>query len=108
MDFVIGLPKMTKGYDFIWVIVDRLTKSAHFLPIKKTYPLNRFVRIYIEEIMKLHGVPSSIVSDQDPRFTSHFWGGLHEVLGSQLKFSTTFIHRQMVSQRELLGLSRTC
>ena len=61
MDFVMGLPSMTRGYDAIWVIVDRVTKSAHFLPIKKTYPLNRFVRIYIEEILKLHGVPISIV-----------------------------------------------
>ena len=71
-------------------LVDRLTKSAHFLPIKKTYPLNRFARIYMEEIVKLHGVPASIVSDRDPRFTSHFWGALHEELGSQLNFSRAF------------------
>ena len=67
-----GLPRTSRGYDSIWVIVDRLTKSAHFLPIKKTYPLNKFARIYIEEIVKLHGVPASIVSDQDPRFTFYF------------------------------------
>ena len=72
------------------MIIDYLTKSAHFLSIKKTYPLNRFARIYIEEIVKLHGVPSNIVSDRDPHFTSHFWGALHEALGSQLKFSTMF------------------
>ena len=78
MNFVMGLPRMTRDYDAIWVIVDSLTKSAHSLPIKKTYPLNRFVRIYIEDIVKLHGVPSSIVSYRDPRFTSHFWGALHE------------------------------
>ena len=81
------------------MIVDRLTKSAHFLPIKKTYPLNRFTRIYIKEIAKLHGVPSSIVSDRDPCFTSHFWGPLHKIVGSQLKFSTTF-HPQKDSQSE--------
>ena len=63
MNFVMGLPKTTRGYDSIWVIVDHLTKLAHSLPIKKTYPLNRFARIYIEKIMKLHGVPASIVSD---------------------------------------------
>ena len=63
MDFVMGLLRTTRGYDAIWVIVDRLTESAHFLSIKKTYPLNRFTRIYIEEIVKLHGVPASIVSD---------------------------------------------
>ena len=85
-----GLPRMTRGYDVIWVIINRLTKSAHILLIKKTYPLNRFGRIYIEEIVKLYIVPSSIVSDQEPHFTSHFWGALHEVLGSQLKFSIAF------------------
>ena len=73
---------MTRGYDSIWVIVDRLTKSAHFLPIKKTYPLNRFARISIEEIVKLHGIPASIVSDRNPHFTSHFLGALHKALGS--------------------------
>ena len=99
MDFVMGLPRTSKGYDSIWVIVDHLTKSAHFLPIKKTYPLSRFARIYIEEIVKLHGVPASIVSDRDPQFTSHFWGALHEALGSQLKFSTAF-HPQTDGQSE--------
>ena len=72
MDYVMGLPRMTRGYDAIWVIVDRLTKSAYFLPIKNIYPLNRFARIYIKEIVKLHSVPASIVSDRDPRFTSHW------------------------------------
>jgi len=90
MDFVMGLPRISRGYNSIWMIVDRLTKSANFLPIKKTYPLSRFARIYIEEIVKLHGVPASIVSDRDLRFTSHFWGALHEALRSQLKFSTAF------------------
>ena len=82
MDFVMGLLRMTRDYDSILVIVNRLTKSAHFLPIKKTYPLNRFARVYIEEIVKLHRVPTNIVSDRDSRFTSHFWGALHEALGS--------------------------
>ena len=63
MDFMMGLPRMTRGYDVIWVIVDRLTKSAHFLAIKKTYSLNKFARIYIEKIVKIHDVPSNIVSD---------------------------------------------
>jgi len=72
MDFVSGLPRTVKGCDAIWVVVDRLTKSAHFLPIKKTYPLNRLAKLYVEEMVRLHGVPSSIVSDQDPHFTSHF------------------------------------
>ena len=66
MDFVMGLLRTTRGYDAIWMIVNHLTKSAHFLPIKKTYPLNRFARIYIEEIVKLHGVPVSIVLIEIP------------------------------------------
>ena len=80
-----GLPIITRGYDAIWVIVDRLTKSAYFLPIKNIYPLNRFARIYIEEIVKLHGVLASIVSNRDPRFTSYFWRASYEALGSQVE-----------------------
>ena len=90
MDFVSGLPRTVKGYDAIWVVVDRLTKSTHFLPIKKTYPLNHLAKLYVEEVVRLHGVPSSIVSHRDPRFTSHFWGALQDALGTKLKFSTTF------------------
>ena len=73
MDFVTGLPSTPKGHDAIWVIVDRLTKSAHFVPINISFPVPRLVEIYIQTIVKLHGVPSSIVSDRDPRFTSDFW-----------------------------------
>ena len=74
MDFVMGLLRTTRGYDAIYVIVNRLTKLAHFLPIKNTYLLNRFARIYIEEIVRLYSVPSNIVLDRDSRFTSHFLG----------------------------------
>ena len=70
MDFVIGLPRTQAGYDAIWVIVDRLTKSAHFLAIRNNFSLDRLAELYISEIVKLHGVPVSIVSDRDPRFTS--------------------------------------
>ena len=72
MDFVSGLPRTAKRYDAIWVIVDHLTKSAHFLPIKKTYPMIHLAKMYIEEIVRLHRIPSSIVSDRDPCFTPHF------------------------------------
>ena len=71
-DFVVGLPKSLQGYDLVWVIVDRVTKSAHFLRVKVNYPLNKLAKLYIQEIVRLHGVPSSIVSDRDPKFTSHF------------------------------------
>ena len=67
-----GLPRTLGGYDAIWVIVDRLTKSAHFLAIRNNFSLNRLTELYVDEIVKLHGVPVSIVSDRDPRFTSRF------------------------------------
>jgi hypothetical protein len=77
MDFVVGLPKAPSGQDAIWVIVDRLTKSAHFLPIKITHSLEKLADLYVREIVRLHGVSISIVSDRDPRFTSRFWEKLH-------------------------------
>ena len=72
MDFVVGLPSIHVGYDAIWMIVDRLNKSTHFLAIRNNFSLNRLAELYINEIVKLHGVLVSIVSDQDPRFTSRF------------------------------------
>ena len=72
MDFVSGLPRTRAGFDAIWVIVDRLTKSAHFLPIRMTYTLEELARLYIKEIVRLHGVPATIISDRDPHFTSRF------------------------------------
>ena len=72
MDFVTHLPRTPQGHDDVWVIVDRLTKSVHFLAVRMTFTLERFYRLYIREIIRLHGVPLSIVSDRDPRFTAHF------------------------------------
>jgi adenylosuccinate synthase len=69
MDFVTSLPKTVTGLDAVWVMVDRLTKSAHFLPIKTTYDMTRLAKEYVSEIVRLHGVPVSIISDRDPRFT---------------------------------------
>ena len=87
-------------------------KLAHFLPIEKTFPLNRLAKLYIEEIVRLHGIPASIVSNRDPRFTSRFWGALHKALGTQLKFSTAF-HPQTNRQtkqtiRTLEDMLRPC
>lgn len=73
MDFVWALPKTSKSFDSIWVIVDQLTKSAHFVPIKTGMSVVKLAEIYIEQIVRLHGIPSSFVSDRDPRFTSKFW-----------------------------------
>ena len=72
MDFVTGLPLTLGKHDSVWVIVDRLTKSAHFLPVKTSYNAEQLARIYIREIVRLHGVPISIVSDRGAQFTSHF------------------------------------
>nr|GFC43076.1 putative polyprotein [Tanacetum cinerariifolium] len=78
MDFVIGLPQTQRRHDAIWVVVDRLTKSAHFLPIRKNYSVSRLAEIFQQEIVPLHGTPSAIVSDRDPRFASRFWKGLQK------------------------------
>ncbi|XP_073153948.1 uncharacterized protein [Henckelia pumila] len=83
----------------IWVIVDRLTKSAHFLPVRTNFPMNQYAELYIREIVRLHGVPARIVSDRDSRFTSCFWGSLHRGLGKKLAFSTVF-HPQRDGQSE--------
>nr|GEU69664.1 putative reverse transcriptase domain-containing protein [Tanacetum cinerariifolium] len=84
MDFVTKLPKTANGYDTIWVIVDRLTKSAHFLPMRKTDPIEKLMKLYMKEVVTRHGVPVSIISDRDSRFTSLFWKALHKDLGTRL------------------------
>jgi len=99
MDFVTSFPNTPKGHDAIWVIVDKLTKSAHFIPININFPVSQLAEIYIREIVKLHGVPSSIVSYRDPRFISRFWKSLHEALGSQLRLSSAY-HPQTDGQSE--------
>ena len=99
MDFITKLPKCSSGYDTIWVIVDRLTKSAHFIPIKESYKMERLARIYIQEVVRLHGVPVSIISDRDSRFTSRFWQSLQKALGTQLDMSTAY-HPQTDGQSE--------
>ena len=90
MDFVTHLPRTPQRHDAVWVIVDRLTKSAHFLAVRMTFTLERFCRLYIREIVRLHGVPVSIVSDRDPRFTAHFWKRFQKAKGTRLTKSTTF------------------
>ncbi|KAL4017062.1 hypothetical protein IC575_024736 [Cucumis melo] len=102
MDFITGLPKTLKGYTVIWVVVDRLTKSAHFVPGKSTYTASKWGQLYMTEIVRLHGVPVSIISDRDARFTSKFWKGLQLALGTRLDFSTAF-HPQTDGQTERLN-----
>ena len=99
MDFVSGFPRTSKGHNSVWVIVDRLTEAAHFLAVKTTDTLVTLSRLYIEEIVRLHGVPLSIISGRDPRFVSQFWKSLQQALGTQLKFIMTF-HPQTNGQSE--------
>ncbi|GJS59354.1 putative reverse transcriptase domain-containing protein [Tanacetum coccineum] len=99
MDFVTKLPKTSTGQDTIWVIVDRLTKSAHFLPMKETDSMEKLTRQYLKEVVSRHGVPVSIISDRDSKFTSHFWKSLNEALGTQLDMSTAY-HPQTDGQSE--------
>ncbi|KAM1370587.1 hypothetical protein ACFX2F_041029 [Malus domestica] len=99
MDFVYKLPRTRNGFDGIWVIVDRLTKSAHFIPVREKYPLNKLAKLFITKIVKYHGVPVNIISDRDPRFTSKFWVAFQEALGTQLLYSTAY-HPQTDGQSE--------
>jgi hypothetical protein len=112
MDFIMGLPKTQRRYDSIWVIVDRLTKVAHFIPIKTTYTRPQLAELYISRIVCLHGVPKKIVSDRGTQFTSKFWERLHESMDMKLNFSLAY-HPQADGQMEqvnqvLEDMLRTC
>ena len=99
MDFVVGLPIKMGKYDSIWVIVDRLTMSAQFILVKVTYNAVKLAKLYISEVLRLHGVPLSIISDRGTQFTSKFWKTLHAELGTRLDLSTAF-HPQTDGQSE--------
>nr|GFA41715.1 hypothetical protein [Tanacetum cinerariifolium] len=99
MDFVTKLPRTSSGHDTIWVIVDRLTKSAHFLPMHQDYKMDKLARLYLNEIVARHGVPISIISDHDSHFTSRFWQLLQEALGTKLDMSTAY-HPQTNGQMD--------
>ncbi|WVZ84812.1 LOW QUALITY PROTEIN: hypothetical protein U9M48_031799 [Paspalum notatum var. saurae] len=99
MDFIVGLPRTQKGYNSIWVVVDRLTKVAHFIPVNTTYTGARLAELYIYRIVCLHGVPKKIISDRGSQFTSRFWEQLHDSLDTKLRFSTAY-HPQTDGQTE--------
>jgi hypothetical protein len=99
MDFIVGLPHTRDGYDSIWVIVDRLTKVAHFIPVKTTYSGAQLAELYMSRIVCLHGVPKKIVSDRGTQFTSCFWKRLHESMDTKLNFSSSY-HPQTDGQTE--------
>jgi hypothetical protein len=90
MDFISGIPRSEKGHDSIWVIVDRLTKSAHFIPVGIDYRPHQYAQIYLNQIVHLHGVPRTIVSKCGPQFTACFWECLHKELGTNLVRSSAY------------------
>jgi len=97
MDFVVGMPRTQRHHDAIWVIVDRLSKFAHFLAIKTIFNAKQLAELYIREIVRLHGIPLSIVSDRDTKFASRFWLGFQTAMGTEVHLSTAF-HPQMDGQ----------
>jgi hypothetical protein len=99
MDFIMGLPKTQSGYDSIWAVVDRLSKVAHFIPVKTTYKGSKPAELYIARIVCLHGVPKKIVSDRGTQFTLMFWEKLHESMDTKLNFSSAY-HPQTDGQTE--------
>ncbi|GJT80510.1 putative reverse transcriptase domain-containing protein [Tanacetum coccineum] len=99
MDFVTKLPRTQSGNDTIWVIVDRLTKSAHFLPMRETDPMDKLARLYLKEVVTRHGIPVSIICDRDPRFTSNFWRSFQKAMGTRLDMSTAY-HPETDGQSE--------
>ena len=90
MDFIAVLPMTWRQHNSIMVVVDKLTKAAHFIPVKSTYETGDIAKIFMKEIFKLHGLPKAIVSDRDVKFTSKFWKGLFAGLRTKLNFSTAY------------------
>nr|GEV04179.1 reverse transcriptase domain-containing protein [Tanacetum cinerariifolium] len=99
MDFITKLPRTSSKHDSIWVIVDRLTKSAHFLAVREDYKTEKLARLYINEIVARHGMPVSIIFDRDNYLTSRFWQSLQKALGTRLDLSTTY-HPETDGQSE--------
>ncbi|GKE77848.1 putative reverse transcriptase domain-containing protein, partial [Tanacetum coccineum] len=99
MDFVTKLPKSSQGYATIWVIVDRLTKSEIFVPMRETNPMDKLARMYLKEVVTRHGIPLSIICDRDPRLALNFWRSLQNALGTSLDMSTAY-HPQIEGQSE--------
>jgi hypothetical protein len=90
MDFIIDLPRTTKQLDFIMVVVEKLTKSTHFIPVKSMHNATNIVYIFMSEVVRIHGVAKTIVSDRDSKFTLNFWKGLFKGFGTNQNFSTTY------------------
>jgi IS30 family transposase len=90
MDFIVGLPLTARKKDSIWVIVDRLTKTAHFIAVHTTYSMQQYAELYMDQIVHLHGIPKTIISDRGTQFVARFWEQLHETLGTKLICSSSY------------------
>jgi transposase InsO family protein len=102
MDFIVGLPLIARKKDSIWVIMDRLTKTAHFIAVRTTYSVHQYAEIYMEQIVRLHGIPKTIISDRGTQFVARFWEQLHEFLGTKLIRSSRY-HPQTDGQTEKIN-----
>jgi len=102
MDFIVGLPNTSRRHDSIWVIVDRLTKTALFIPVHTTYNAKRYAEIYLDRIVCLHGVPKTIIYDRGTQFVARFWEQLQESLGTKLIRSSAY-HPQTDGQTERIN-----
>ncbi|MCO5610235.1 hypothetical protein L7F22_064471 [Adiantum nelumboides] len=102
MDFIFGLPKTSSGNESIWTIVDRFSKQAHFIPVRKQITGEQMAKIFLVTVFRYHGMPRSIVSDRDPRMTGLFWRALWQNLHSTLRFSSSY-HPQTDGQSEIVN-----